>query len=170
MKKKWAITPLITGLIWLGGVSSISSVNATELQLSLKLPTQQGEYHNPYVAIWIENASGKSVRTLALWRGESKWLKDIRRWWRKVGRKDAQLVDAMTSATRAAGKYPLTFQALDDQQRALPAGNYVLNIEVVRENGGRGMSKQKFTLNGTSQKFTLAANTELASTTFTIKE
>lgn len=153
--------------LWLGCLS-VSS--ATELQLSLKLPTQQGEYHNPYVAVWVEDNKGKSVRTLALWRENSKWLKDIRRWWRKVGRKDANLVDAVTSATRAAGDYQLNFEALDDDKQSLPNGDYVLNIEVVRENGGRGMTKQKFTLNGSSQTFKLAANSEAAQSIFTIKE
>jgi len=153
--------------IWLG---SVTSVSATELELSLKLPAQQGEYHNPYVAVWLEDTSGKSVRTLVLWREGSKWLKDIRRWWRKVGRKDRQLVDAITSATRAAGLYQMSFTALDDNKNKLADGDYILNIEVVRENGGRGMTKQKFTLNGTNQKFTLAKNTELSSSTFTIKE
>jgi len=153
--------------IWLG---SINSVLATELAISLKLPAQQGEYHNPYVAVWLEDTSGKSVRTLVLWREGSKWLKDIRRWWRKVGRKDAELVDAITSATRAAGHYQLSFMALDDDKNNLPQGDYILNIEVVRENGGRGMTKQKFSLNGTNQTFTLATNAELSNSTFTIKE
>lgn len=153
--------------LWLGCLSTSS---ATQLQLSLKLPSQSGEYHNPYVAVWIEDSAGKSVRTLALWRENSKWLKDIRRWWRKVGRKDSDLVDAITSATRAAGTYQLNFKALDDAENKLPAGDYVLNIEVVRENGGRGMTKQKFTLNGSSQTFTLAANAEIAHSIFTIKD
>jgi hypothetical protein len=153
--------------IWL---SSLTSVSATELTLSLKLPAQQGEYHNPYVAVWLEDTTGKSVRTLVLWREGSKWLKDIRRWWRKVGRKDEQLVDAITSATRAAGLYQLSFKALDDNKKTLPHGDYVLNIEVVRENGGRGMTKQKFTLNGTNQTFNLVKNAEIAKSIFTIKE
>lgn len=152
--------------LWLGG----ASVSATELQLTLRLPSQSGEYHNPYVAVWLENSSGKSVKTLVLWREGAKWLKDMRRWWRKVGRKDSQLVDAVTSATRAAGRYKLTFDALDDNNNSLPFGNYVLNIEVVRENGGRSMIKQKFTLNGENQTFKLVPSSELATSTFTIKE
>lgn len=154
-------------LFWIGGTGSLS---ATELQLALKLPPQSGEYHNPYVAVWIEDNTGKSVRTLVLWREGSKWLKDIRRWWRKVGRKDATLVDAITSATRAAGSYQLTFQALDDDKNKLAPGSYILHLEVVRENGGRAIIKQRFTLNGTSQTFTLAPNPEVAKSIFTIKE
>lgn len=158
---------LLIIFIWL---SSTTTLFATELKLSLNLPQQSGEYHNPYVAVWIENSKGKSVRTLVLWREGSKWLKDIRRWWRKVGRKDETLVDAITSATRAAGNYQLTFHALDDDKNQLASGNYILHLEVVRENGGRAIIKQKFTLNGTSQTFTLAPNPEVAKSIFTIKE
>lgn len=154
-------------VLWFCGIATLS---ATELQLSLNLPPQSGEYHNPYVAIWVEDSAGKSVRTLVLWREGNKWLKDIRRWWRKVGRKNENLVDAVTSATRAAGNYQLNFKALDDEQHNLSVGTYILNIEVVRENGGRSMIKQKFTLNGTSQIFKLISSSEIAKSTFTIKE
>ena len=158
---------MLIAALWL---TSITSVNATELQLALKLPAQLGEYHNPYVAVWIEDSKGKSTRTLVLWREGAKWLKDIRRWWRKVGRKDAEFVDGITSATRAAGRYQLNFDAKDDNGTPLANGNYTLRIEVVRENGGRAILKQPFTLNGTNQEFTLMASSETAKSIFTIKE
>ncbi|REL28891.1 DUF2271 domain-containing protein [Thalassotalea euphylliae] len=169
MKKSLVFVSLLSlsGLS-LSGFSS--QALATELKLELNLPQQTGEYHNPYVAIWLEDSSGKSIRTLALWREGAKWLKDIRRWWRKVGRKDAELVDAITSATHAAGRYQLSFDAVDDNQQPLAAGDYILRIEVVRENGGRSMVKQPFTLTGKSQRFTLAATPETAQSTFIIKE
>lgn len=163
MKKKI----LLISFLWL---TSTAQVTATELQLDLKLPAQAGEYHNPYVAIWIENSKGQSVRTLSLWREGSKWLKDIRRWWRKAGRKDADLVDGITSATRAAGQYQLNFDALDDKGQPLVQGKYTLRIEVVRENGGRSIVKQPFALDGKEQKFTLKATSETAKSIFTIKE
>ena len=50
------------------------------------------------------------VTTLALWydldnpkdEGD-KWLKDIRQWWRRVGRDVEVPIDGVTSATRAPG-------------------------------------------------------------------
>ena len=149
---------------------SAASVAATQFKLELNLPAQSGEYHNPYVAAWIEDDKGQSVRTLVLWRDGAKWLKDIRRWWRKVGRKDQSIVDAMTSATRPAGNYQLNFKALDDQKQPLSAGNYVLRIEIVRENGGRSMTKQPFILNGDSHQYPLAKSYEIAQSLFIIKE
>lgn len=142
--------------------------NAETLAIKLELKQQQGEYHPPYVAVWIENNQKKSVRTLLLWRDDAKWLKDIRRWWRNVGRKDAELVDAITSATHAAGHFPLSFHLVDDQQKTLPKGDYTLYIEVVREKGGRALLKQKFKLNAKPQQFTLNETAETGVITFTI--
>jgi len=137
-----------------------STVHPTEITIELALKQQSGEYHRPYVASWIESSKGKSVRTLLLWREQAKWLKDIRRWWRKAGRKDAVLVDGITSATRAAGKFKLSFMAQDDNNVALNKGQYTLFIEVVRENGGRAIIRQPFYLNGNKETFTLAATNE----------
>jgi hypothetical protein len=145
-----------------------SNDNVSKIAITLNLKQQQGEYHPPYVAAWIENSQKKSVRTLLLWRKEPKWLKDIRRWWRNVGRKDAALVDAITSATHAAGKYPLSFFATDDDGKSLLEGDYTLYLEVVREKGGRALLKQAFKLNNQSQKFTLKASAETGEITFSI--
>lgn len=145
-------------------------LKATELSLSINLAKQTGEYHNPYVAAWIEDETGQSVRTLLLWREGAKWLKDLRTWWRKVGRKNPSLVDGITSATRPAGNYKLNFSTLDDQDSPLKKGTYILKVEVVRENGGRAIIKQNFTLNGQAQSFTLPSTQETEQALFIIKE
>lgn len=142
--------------------------SSNTLAINLVLKQQQGEYHPPYVAAWLENKQRKSVRTFLLWRKEPKWLKDIRRWWRNVGRKDAALVDAVTSATHAAGSFPLSFSLTDDQQQKLAKGNYTLYIEVVREKGGRALLKQPFELNNTAQTFTLKDTAETGKITISI--
>jgi hypothetical protein len=157
-------------LFMIGAMLFFGRANATELELNINLAKQTGEYHNPYVAAWIENDQGKSVRTLVLWREGAKWLKDIRTWWRKVGRRDQQLVDAMTSATRPAGDYNLNFKANDDQDQPLADGHYTLKLEIVREHGGRAIIKQKFSLNGQAQSYTLKATPETNQTQFLIKE
>ncbi len=160
--KKWAL--LLVALVF------AAKAQATEIELSINLAKQSGEYHNPYVAAWIENDSGKSVRTLVLWREGAKWLKDLRTWWRKVGRRNKTLVDGITSATRPAGNYNLSFQAVDDNKKPLVQGDYTLKVEVVRENGGRAIIKQKFSINGQAQSYTLKATPETNQATFSIKE
>lgn len=145
-----------------------NTVPPAEITIELALKKQSGEYHRPYVASWIETVKGKSVRTLLLWREQAKWLKDIRRWWRKAGRKDANLVDAITSATRAAGKFQLSFLAEDDDKKSLKNGQYTLFIEVVRENGGRAIIRQPFSLNGSKETFSLAATNETDQIKFSV--
>lgn len=155
-------------LFTLSATAQASENSPATLAIKLELKQQQGEYHPPYVAAWLENSDRKPVRTLLLWRKEPKWLKDIRRWWRNVGRKDAVLVDAITSATHAAGTFPLSFKATDDQQQSLPAGDYTLYIEVVREKGGRALLKQAFKIDNNTQKFTLNETAETGEITFTV--
>ncbi|WP_438893782.1 DUF2271 domain-containing protein, partial [Bacillus cereus group sp. BC251] len=74
---------------WLLGLS-VLSVNVFaaplgKLDIEFELPKLDvGMYARPYIAIWIEDAQGQPVRTVALWQKEDTWLKDIRRWWRQV--------------------------------------------------------------------------------------
>lgn len=162
------VLALLTILFALPQASHAQSNNTATLALTLELKQQQGEYHPPYVAAWIENNKRKSVRTLLLWRKEPKWLKDIRRWWRNVGRKDAQLVDAITSATHAAGSFPLSFKLTDDKQQKLANGEYTFYVEVVREKGGRALLKHKFQINNKVQNYTLKETAETGEINFSI--
>lgn len=147
----------------------LNAYSAPSMQISLSLPEiTEGQYHRPYVAVWVEDSHAKHQATIALWREDKgfKWLKDIQRWWRKAGRDDKDLVDAMTSATRPAGQYQLTWAGLDQNQQPLAAGKYTLLVEVVREHGGRNLVKHAFTLN---ENFTttLAATAETGPITIT---
>ncbi|CAH1587276.1 MULTISPECIES: DUF2271 domain-containing protein [unclassified Vibrio] len=103
-------------------------------------------YARPYVAVWIEDEKRKPVKTIQLWVGKDEWLKDLRSWWRKVGRYDRELVDAVTSATRPAGQYRFVWDGTNDDGQRLEQGNYTLHVEVVREHGGRNYVRQKMQL------------------------
>lgn len=97
------------------------------------------EYHRPYVAVWLEPAGGGAARTLAVWydlkkRGNdpgTKWLSDLRAWWRKGGRSLALPANGVSGATRAPGQYSIALPT------DLRPGSYVLNVEAARETGGR---------------------------------
>lgn len=131
-------------------LSSLPLYAQSNLSVSMTLPViTEGQYHRPYTAVWIETNKGKHVKTLALWtepKGQ-KWLKDIRRWWRKIGRSDAQWVDGISSATRPAGTYDINWDLTDEQNNQIKTGDYRVFIEVVREHGGRNLLKHSFTLN-----------------------
>ena len=93
-----------------------------------------GAYRRPYVAAWIETPDGTPVRTLCLWIGRERWLRDLRRWHRRH-KDDRTLIDAVTRPTRNPVSYSLAFDGLDDLGRRLEPGPYVLRLEAAREHG-----------------------------------
>lgn len=136
------------------GIVSLSQVHAASLDVSIEIPTLEvAEYHRPYVAVWIENAKGEST-TLSVWyqleeRGQKsekgeEWLKDMRQWWRRVGRTTDMPVDGISGATRAPGKHLVQFTEGQAPLGALSKGDYVLIVESAREVGGRELVKVPF--------------------------
>jgi hypothetical protein len=124
-------------LVLLGGViaapAAAGTVTVTVPRLSV------AEYHRPYVAVWLEPVGGGAARTVAVWydtkkQGNepgTKWLADLRTWWRKGGRSLNMPADGVSGATRAPGQYTLALPA------DLKPGAYTLNVEAARETGGR---------------------------------
>ncbi|GAL17489.1 putative exported protein [Vibrio maritimus] len=157
--KKWRALVILSALPFASFASTIP--DGAELTVKFELPKiQTSTYARPYVAVWIEDSNRKSVKTVQLWVGKDEWLKDLRSWWRKVGRYDRELVDAVTSATRPAGKYRFVWDGRDDNGNALPQGDYTMHIEVVREHGGRNYLRQPMTLANDNQSYQLKATPE----------
>jgi hypothetical protein len=126
---------------------------AAELNLTVQIPEQKvAEYHRPYAAIWIERADRSVAAQLAAWYAQkdskegagSKWLPDLRQWWRRGGRELALPVDGVSGATRPAGQYRLTFVDGRAPLGTLAAGRYTLVVEAVREVGGREVVRVPF--------------------------
>ncbi len=115
---------------------------AADLTLKLEIPNLPvAEYHRPYVAIWVEDGSQAIAANLAVWyqvRGDhTKWLPDLRQWWRRGGRDVKVPVDGLTGATRPTGQHILKFDATAEPLAKLKPGRYELVVEAVREVGGR---------------------------------
>ncbi len=124
-------------LALLGGVVAAPAAADT---VTVTIPRLNvAEYHRPYVAVWIEPVGGGPARTLALWydvrkagnEPGTKWLADLRAWWRKGGRSMTLPANGVSGATRAPGQYTIPLPA------NLKPGQYVLNVEAARETGGR---------------------------------
>lgn len=126
---------------------------AADLALKLEIPQLNvAEYHRPYIAAWLENADQKVVANLAVLydtkkkdNAGTKWLKDMRQWWRKSGRDVAMPLDGVSGATKSPGEHTLTFPLAKDGLDKLPAGQYQLLVEVSREAGGREVVKVPLT-------------------------
>jgi hypothetical protein len=116
-----------------------------DLAVKFELPQLQvAEYHRPYVAVWLERADQSVAANLAVLydvkkkdNAGTKWVKDLRTWWRKAGRDVTLPMDGVSGATRAAGEHTLTFAGARSGIDALPPGDYKLVIEAAREAGGR---------------------------------
>lgn len=129
----------------------LASASAMGADLALKLDVPQlnvAEYHRPYIAAWLESADQKVVTNLAVLydtkkkdNAGTKWLKDMRQWWRKSGRDLAMPMDGVSGATKAPGEVSLTFPGAKAALDKLPAGNYTLLVEAAREAGGREVVK-----------------------------
>lgn len=125
---------------------------AAELKLGVQIPTLKvAEYHRPYVAAWIEGANSTHVANLVVWyqvRDEkepgTKWLPDLRQWWRRSGRSEKMPIDGVSGATRAAGVHTMAFSGTKPPLARLKPGQYTLVVEAVREVGGRELLRIPF--------------------------
>lgn len=145
-----------------------------ELAVTVELAAPTGgRYNRPYVAVWIENAAGKEVRTLSLWvqnkgRGP-RWIPDLRRWYRSVTNPDA-LVDTMSAATRNPGKYTLVWDGKDDKKALAPQGEYTIFVETAREHGPYSLVSEKVTIGSKSFKKTLDGNNDISEVTLEYRQ
>jgi thiamine biosynthesis lipoprotein len=141
-----------------------------ELAVDLEIAEQQGfRYHRPYVAVWVEDAAGRPVRTLSAWvnttgRGP-RYLKELRRWF--TAARDEQhaggpdLVATVSSATRLPGHYTVAWNGRDDRGNVVEQGTYRVVIEAAREHGSYQLMQQELTLAAKPVAADLPGNEEI---------
>lgn len=144
--------------IALSGLLALPAYSA-EINLNVQIPQLTvAEYHRPYVAIWVEGADQRALANLAVWYQQkatsegagTKWLPDLRQWWRRSGRTLKVPVDGVTGPTRPVGKHAVRFNDRHPELGKLPPGEYTLVIEAAREVGGRELLKIPFKWGGAS--------------------
>ena len=140
-------------LLMLSLLLATSSAIAADINITVGIPTiDASEYHRPYVAVWIENADQTVAANLAVWYSQkdskegagSKWLADLRQWWRRSGRDQAMPIDGVSGATRPVVQHQLRFDAGKPPFAALKPGRYGLVVEAAREVGGRELLRIPF--------------------------
>ncbi|KQM19445.1 DUF2271 domain-containing protein [Novosphingobium sp. Leaf2] len=164
--KSSSLTPALP-LLATGAVLTLGAATpALAASVTVTIPqVKVAEYHRPYVAGWIEPAAGGDARTVFLWydvkkRGNepgTKWLADLRTWWRKGGRGLKLPADGLSGATRAPGTYTIPIPS------NLPKGQYVFKIEAARETGGRELVSVPFVV--PARGASAAGHTELGAVT-----
>lgn len=146
-----SLLPLLAAL-------GVLPAQAAQLDVSVQIPQLDvAEYHRPYVAVWVEREDRSVAAQLSVWyqvkrsgpgggppavgadgkpQSGTKWLPDLRQWWRRGGRDIAMPADGLSSATKPVGTHE---QSFGDKSplAALPPGRYKLVVEAAREDGGR---------------------------------
>jgi hypothetical protein len=160
---------LLGGAVALGAAGS---AHAETMTVSVTLPRLTvAEYHKPYVALWIEK-EGAPAKTLSVWydmgkrnNAGTKWLRDMRLWWRAGGRALTMPADGVSGATKGPGAQSVTFNT------PLPAGNYRLVVEAAREAGGSEVVRVPFTVaaNGAARG-SASGKAELGAVSLTVKK
>jgi hypothetical protein len=155
-----------------------AGAQAQTVDLSIAIPRLSvAEYHRPYVAIWLEQEGGP-VKTVAVWYDHdmknnegTKWLRDIRMWWRASGRAMSFPADGVTGATRAPGTHKVTLTGGRGPMPALKPGKYTIVVEAAREVGGRELLRLPFTWNGSAPARAQATGShELGAVTLSVRK
>ena len=161
-----------------GLLATAPAAYAASLDVNVEVPKLNvAEYHRPYVAVWIEDAGQKAAANLSVWYQQgsnseghgTKWLPDLRQWWRKSGRTLKVPVDGNTGPTRPVGKHVLNFDEKHPSLAKLAPGSYTLVVEAVREVGGRELLKIPFDWKGKPSTGSAQGKTELGKVTLAAK-
>lgn len=146
-----------------------SNLLPLEVQFEINQPDETRRYRRPYVAVWVEDKDGLSVKTLVLWlqaRG-ARWHPDLRRWYRDDQARrlldDTNLIETVSRPTRAPGKYNVVWDGKDDAGQAVKPGTYTILIEAAREHGTYQLIRQEVTLGDMPMDKTLTGNVEIKS-------
>jgi thiamine biosynthesis lipoprotein len=135
-----------------------------QVNFTLTIPSvTTKKYRRPYVAVWVENADAKPVRSITVWGNNARYWKDLPQWW-KFAKNDTDLVKAVTRATRPPGKYSLVWDGKNDNGTALPQGTYTVYIEVHREHGKLVRQTGKIQCGSDPAHITLEKNAETGDT------
>jgi thiamine biosynthesis lipoprotein len=118
-----------------------------ELTIDYEIPHQSnGRAQPPYVVVWITNAAGAPVRTLAAMGTDARFIDENYIWWRRVGRTLGRGLDAVAKPTRRPGRYSLIWDGRDDKGQPAPQGRYTVHIEASREHGSHNYQTLDLTL------------------------
>jgi thiamine biosynthesis lipoprotein ApbE len=106
------------------------------VDITLKGPQNANRgFRRPYVAIWIEDADKKVVRTISVWGTNERYQSTLSRWWRATPTTNYNAITAVTRATRPAGEYSVVWDGRDDHRKLVPKGDYTIYFEINREHG-----------------------------------
>lgn len=141
-----------------------------ELTVNVEIPQTQGfGVRRPYVAVWIEDKDRFPVRTLAVLLEKTRWLNELRAWYRddrlRAMSEGSEILKSVTSATRSPGKYAFKWDGKDNGGKLVKEGSYTVLVEAAREHGGYSLVRHEINFNGGPSQAQLPPGGELGAVT-----
>jgi thiamine biosynthesis lipoprotein ApbE len=140
-----------------------------ELAINFEFKAIAGNAHRPFSAIWVEDENKVLVRNLALWYNKTKWIPDLKNWYRINGDKfkaDKNNYASVTGATRSPGKYTIKWDGKNDNGEYVSQGKYTIIIETSKEHGTNEIIRQPMEFKKAAKKTTNTGNVEISNVTF----
>jgi len=107
------------------------------VEVSYEVPRiDAGNYRKPYLLVWITDPDKNLVKTLLILGAKKDYQQENYVWWRRYGRKQPGVLDALAKPTRAPGRYTVGWDGLDENGKRAPQGRYLVHVEASREHGG----------------------------------
>ena len=112
-----------------------------------------GMARNPYMAVWIEDASGAYVKTLALYHRTSgdNWLRELSDWYTSSGG-----TGTTTSGTVPAGSYTATWDGTTAGGGRADQDAYFVCVESAVEHGSNSLVRKQITFKASALQTTLS--------------
>lgn len=107
------------------------------VEVTYTLPKiEAANYKKPFVIVWVTDMEKNPIKTLLVQGTRQDWQEDNYVWWRRVGRKQPGIVEAVGKPTRAPGRYTVGWDGTDANGKRVAQGKYLINVEAAREHGG----------------------------------
>ena len=153
------------------GASTVSS--GTELPASARagvswtFASSGGGSRNPYMAVWIEDAEGHFVKTVALYHKASgdNWLNSLNAWYASSSHSDTT-----TSGTVPAGTFTAVWDGSAADGGRAAQGAYYVCVESAVEHGSESLVRQQVTFGtkGAQTTLTPAGDITAAAVDYTV--
>lgn len=110
------------------------------------------------MAVWIEDANGNFVKTLALYHRANgdNWLQELSNWYSASGG-----TDTTTSGTVPAGSYSATWDGTDASGTRVEQGSYYVCVESVVEHGSDSLVREQVAFGKSAFDKTLTPSGEI---------
>jgi Predicted periplasmic protein len=116
------------------------------------------------MAVWIEDADGNFVKTIALYHKANgdNWLNSLASWYASSG-----ATDTTTSGTVPAGSFTAVWDGTTASGERAAQGEYYICIESAVEHGSESLIREKVSLGTSANQVTLSPNGELTAASVT---